>query len=483
MNLRLRLHTVPSENTEPVSSMGGWTKWVMFMLIGSEIGKAFYYIGVPPAKIFIGDVVLFLFFLLRPRESWGAWARFLVHKNEFSAFSWVLLLSVLYGVLEVICGLFYGYPLVAALELLVFNLYPAYLFLGIWAGGNHFTIVRKIMRFYAWWLAIYGPAYLLYLHKIPWTMPGSTVPIFGQPGGGGIIILALLSLERRPSRFWYLMVMAAVMMLAVQVRAEWLSTIVAFVIWGTLERKMTKVLSVAALVAVLLAAGYAADVDIPSPAQRGGAVSSREIVARGLSAISPSLAQEYTGSKDTGFYAGTISWRTRWWNAIWDSVNTSLTSMAIGNGYGFPLDNLVPYLRGVNLRTPHNIFFFTLGYSGWIGVLLFFSLQATLVFLLWRVYRLTGQSFGLALLAATVTTALFGDLFESPMGAIPYYLMMGLIIGPVLRQYVAAPHPDFERSDTADLEPVSVVLSSQHSHDPEPSNVLTTRRLGLRSTP
>jgi hypothetical protein len=481
LSFRVRFHTIPSENTEPLSAMSGWTKWAFFMLVGSAIGKAFYYIGVPPAKIFIGDVVLFLFFMLRPRESWGTWARFLMRKSEFGAFSWILLISVIYGVFEVICGLYYGYPLLAALELLVFNIYPAYLFLGLWAGGDHVNLIRKLFRFYGWWLAIYGPAYLLYLHKVPWTMPGSDVPIFGQPGGGGMIILALLALERKPSKYWFLIVMSAIMLLAVQVRAEWISTMVAFALWGFLERKMTKVLSIAALVVVLLGVGYAADVDIPSPAQRGGAVSSREIVARGLAAISPTLAQEYTDSKDVGFYAGTISWRTRWWNAIWDSVNQSLTSMAFGNGYGFPLKNLVPYLKTLNLRTPHSIFFFALGYSGWIGVLLFFSLQLALAASLWHVYKLTGQSFGLAMMAATITSSLFGDLFESPMGAIPYFLMIGLYIGPILRRHQAAEY--LEQADAQQWEPLPAMHAAYTSRVPDSPNAMTDPELDLRSTP
>ncbi len=32
------------------------------MMLGSFWGRAFYYLGIPPAKIFIGDIVLFLSF-------------------------------------------------------------------------------------------------------------------------------------------------------------------------------------------------------------------------------------------------------------------------------------------------------------------------------------------------------------------------------------------------------------------------------------
>ncbi len=114
-------------------------------------------------------------------------------------------------------------------------------------------------------LMIYGSAYFLFLSNVQLSMPGaSDVHVFGQPGGGGLIILSLLVLERKPSRFWLPMLSAAILTLAVQVRAEWLSMLVAFSIWGVLEQKMTKVLSICGWVVVLLLAGFLADVICPA---------------------------------------------------------------------------------------------------------------------------------------------------------------------------------------------------------------------------
>lgn len=433
MRIKIKYHTVQSQETESFSSMHGWAKWVLIMMLGSSFGRTFYYLGFPPAKIFIGEIVLVLFFLLRPKEFCKRWTSFLISRNVFGPFSWCIFLSILYGLFEVAYGIYSGYSVLTALQNLVFNIYPIYLFLGLWIGSEHPTLLQKVMRGWAWILAIYGPAYLLFLHSVNLTIPGTDgVPVFSQPGGGGFIILSLLALEGKPSRFWPAMVVGAIMMLAIQVRAEWLGTLVAFAIWGVLEQKMTKVLSISALVAVLLVVGFIADVNLPSPAERGGNISSREIVARGLSAIDPELAQEYTDSRNTSFYYGTIYWRTRWWNAIWNSVNESLAKTLIGNGYGFPLKDLVPYLRNTEIRTPHNIFFFALGYTGWVGVVLFFSLEISICGMMWRIYRETGQSYGLAAWACLLIPAFFGNSFETPMGAIPYYLTMGLIIGPVL---------------------------------------------------
>jgi hypothetical protein len=97
------------------------------------------------------------------------------------------------------------------------------------------------------------------------------------------------------------------------------------------------------------------------------------------------------------------------------------------------LRDLVNYLeQSGDVRTPHNIFYFALGYTGWFGVVIFFALQLTCVSMLWRVYRLTGQAYGLAVWAATLIAAFFGNVMETPFGAIPIYLTMGLIIGPTL---------------------------------------------------
>ena len=68
-----------------------------------------------------------------------------------------------------------------------------------------------------------------------------------------------------------------------------------------------------------------------------------------------------------------------------------------------------------------------LGYAGWIGVVLFVGLQAACGALMWRAYRLTGQSFGIALWACALLGAFFGNVLETPAGAIPFYLTLGLL--------------------------------------------------------
>jgi len=429
-----------------------WSKWVLFLLVGFALtGRSFAYLGIPPAKLFISDLTLAAFVFLRPRRLFDPWIQALTRGGPLGLFAWVLLASVGYGIFEVVRGVLAGFSPLIALENLVFNVYPIYLFLGIWVGVRTPQLLLKYVQIFAVCFCVYAPAYLLFLHNVELAMPGSDgVSVFGQAGNGGFIILGLLCLDRKPSRFWLPMAMGAMVFLAAQVRAEWVGMGLALLIWGLLSRRMTRVVMFGAAIAGLLVVGFLLDVTIPSPAERGGAISSREIVARGISAVSPDLAKEVTGSENTGFYRGTVTWRERWWRAIWANSQENYTNLLIGPGYGFMLRDLVNYLKDSGaIRTPHSVFFYALGYAGWIGVVLFLGLQAACGALMWRAYRLTGQSFGMAAWAFALLGAFFGNVLETPAGAIPFYLTLGLVIGPTLSGFCSPAGKELCRPNSA----------------------------------
>jgi O-Antigen ligase len=458
-------YTEVEPQAEKIRNWDAWSKWVLFLLLGYSLtGRSFAYLGIPPAKLFIGDLTLAAFIFLRPRRLFDPWIKALTRTSPLSPFAWFLLASISYGIFEVIRGILAGFSPVIALENLVFNIYPIFMFLGIWVGARRPELLLKYIQIYAVLFCIYAPAYLLFLNKIVLTMPGSDgVTVFGQAGGGGFIILALLCLDPKPSRFWLPMTVGAIQFLAGQVRAEWVGMGMALLIWGVLSKKMSKVAAFGAAIVLLLAVGFLLDVNIPSPQERGGNISSQEIVARGLAAVSPALAQDVTGSANVGFYNGTITWRETWWRAIWANSQENYTNLLIGPGYGFLLKNLVNYLKTFgDIRTPHNIFYYALGYSGWIGVIIFFSLQGACGVLVWRAYKLTGQSFGVAIWASSLFTAFFGNAFETPSGAIPSYLTLGLIIGPTL---AAASYP--LRQTLFHSEPYPAAYPPQSAYAPD----------------
>jgi O-Antigen ligase len=419
----------------PIFKWDNWSKWVLFLLVGYSLtARSFAYLGIPPARLFVGDITLGLFILLRPRQIFDPWIKALTKGGPLGPMAWILLISISYGIFQVIRGVLMGFSPLTAIQNLVFNVYPLYLFLGIWLGKRRPELLLRFVQIFAICFCIYAPAYYLYLNKIFVVMPGSDgVNVFGQANGGGFIILSLLCLDPKPGRWWPVMAIASAAFLAAQVRSEWLGMIVATMIWGVLSRKMTKVAMIGAGIFAVLAIGAVLDVNLPSTGERGGAISSTEIVARGLAAVSPDLARDLTGSENVNYYKGTITWRQTWWKAIWANSQDNYTYLLIGPGYGYLLKNLVTYLSvDGDLRTPHNIFYYALGYSGWIGVAIFFSLQSACAALLWRTYRVTGQAWGLAIWASGLTAAFFGNVLETPAGAIPFYLLMGLFVGPAL---------------------------------------------------
>ncbi len=439
-----------------LKKMDAWSKIAAFLTLGYALeGKAFSYIGVPPAKLFIGDITLLAFLYFKAKDIYRQWIAGLVHTIPFSGVAWCLLVSLGYGIVEVVRGISVGYSPLVAIQNLVFNVYPLYIFLGIWTGKRYPGLMLKMIRIIAWFTCFYGPAYLVFLHNLPWRMPGSEVSMFSQVGGS-LVLVGLFCLEPNLAKYWLPLTVSAFMMLATQVRAEWLGFGLMLLIWGILGRKMGKVVLTAGIVAVVLALGFISDFTLPSPVERGGAVSSREIVARGLSAFSQDMAEEYSSAKNVRFYAGTIYWRTRWWHAIWDEVNDSVTNQLIGPGYGFPLGDLVPDLKGKDIRTPHNVFFFCLAYSGWIGVLLFCIFQLCIFQLLWRTYKRTRQPFGICVWAATITGAFFGNVFETPFGAIPSYLLVGMLIAPGLPPNRTVRLLRYRKAETA---PVQLALN------------------------
>ncbi len=174
---------------------------MLFLLVGFALtGRSFAYLGIPPAKLFISDLTLAAFVFLRPRKLFDPWIQALTRGGPLGPFAWVLLASVAYGVFEVIRGVLAGFSPIVALENLVFNIYPIYLFLGIWVGTRRPELLLRYVQVFAVCFCVYAPAYLLFLHNVKLAMPGSDgVTVFGQAGNGGFIVLGCFASIPNPA--------------------------------------------------------------------------------------------------------------------------------------------------------------------------------------------------------------------------------------------------------------------------------------------
>ncbi|HLK67794.1 MAG TPA: O-antigen ligase family protein [Bryobacteraceae bacterium] len=412
--------------------MRAWPRIVAFLVVGYlTMTRSFAYIGIPPLKLFIGEVAIGAFLLTRPRDIFDRWFTSLAEPSPLTPFAFAFTCSMAYGIFELIHGIALDRSPVLAIEGFAFHYYPLCFLIGIWAGTQDPTLLRRVIRALAWVNGIYGLLYIAFLNTIPLAIPGTDVRLIGQPAGSALVVIGLLSLEPQLSRVWHLILVNAAVMLGVQVRAEFLGLLVGLLVWVLFTRQFGRLFAGVAAVSTLLIVGYVSDFSIPAPSTRVGQISTRDTIGRVIAPIAPDLAEEYSGTAKTA--AGTAEWRIVWWNAIWDHGNESTELAMFGEGYGYPLGDLVGY-RERDIRTPHNVFFYAFAYGGWMGVVLFFLLQGSVAKVLWDAAKISGTPVGLATWAMFLCGAFFSNAFEAPFGAIPFYLLIGMAAAPAMRR-------------------------------------------------
>ena len=137
-------------------------------------------------------------------------------------------------------------------------------------------------------------------------------------------------------------------------------------------------------------------------------------------------------SDDVDLYAGTVSWREEWWKAILQETHSDLETARLGPGYGYPIWDLHPTrLAEERLRTPHNVYIYVLGCTGWLGMGVFLAFQFSLVVVLRKAYRTTGQAFGICYWMMIMVWGFFDPMFETPYRAIPFYLLTGMAVAAI----------------------------------------------------
>jgi hypothetical protein len=414
-------------------SFDNWTKLVVFYMWSALfIGKVSAYVGLLLGALLIFSVRVF----------WDRWYVALTRRGDpMHGLSWALLVSLLYGIAQVIYGVsFLGHSLFTALQILVFNLGPVYVFLGIWVAVRHPLAVRTYIRFVTWWMVIYTPIYFLFLQHLNLTLngvlPGTGLELLGNPGSGTLPLLGLLTLEPHLARFWLPIVVLILLTIANQERSDWLGLGICLMIWGKLSGKLGRVFGILGCVTAVLIIAAVIDLKLPPIAGRGGELSARGTIARMAGAISPELAVDVGGGRENSqFYYGTVYWREHWWAAIRSEVFKEPKTEIFGLGYGYPLAHLASRdVEKQGTRSPHSVFYFTLAYSGFVGVAIFFWLEICVVWLLWRVYKVSGETFGLMFAIYTLIGAFFGNVLETPQSGIPFYLLLGMAMGPIFLQ-------------------------------------------------
>lgn len=389
------------------------------------MSRSFAHWGIAP--LYVGEAALGAFLMAKPISLARPWLHSMTRPSLLSGFGWCLAISLAYGILQCVYTLFAGIPKMSA-EIFVFHLYPLYLFPGLWVGMRHPKLLPRVINVCAWIHGVYGLLFITVFAAVGLTQTyddPATVGLLGHPNGGAILLLGLIAYERNLWRSWIPMMLNVLVLIGMQRRAEWIGFLCAITVWACLSGRVKRLMVFGALAGCVLLIGLLPDVRFPSPSLRGDPLSTRDIIGRAIAPIWPDAAEELTSEADS--HAATAEWRSDFWNAIWKEVHLTPSRAVFGLGYDYPLWRLHPMDLDDNpVRTPHSVFMFVLSYSGWLGVFIFAALQLALGRMLWRVYRATGDAFGISLWVLANVWAMFDPFWERPMGAIPIYLLLGL---------------------------------------------------------
>jgi hypothetical protein len=397
------------------------------LLVGNlTMGRSFAHLGVPP--FYVNELSLALFLLARIGTLPAEWLGAMMRPGPLMALTWLITLSGIYGLVQWARGIDAGHDRLLASQELLFHFYPLFVFLGLWVSARHRDFMAKLILPLAWVHGIYGIAYVAVLHKIGSdNLEPGEASLFGDPVGSAVILVGLLTLDLPLRRIWLPALLNLGVLLALQVRAELLALVMGFILWACLSRRLLPAFGVAMTCLTLFLIAAALDIRIASPATRGEEISARALIGKVLAPMAPETAKTY--KRDATDDADTAAWRTGWWRAIWDKVHRTPEHVLFGLGYGYPIWDLHPQLLDFKLRTPHNVFVYTVGYTGWTGMVLFAAIQLALGRLLWRAYGLSRQPFGLCVWLMLLVKGTFENFFEAPFNAVPFYLMTGLALG------------------------------------------------------
>ncbi|MGE0729948.1 MAG: O-antigen ligase family protein [Acidimicrobiia bacterium] len=418
----------PGVATHPADRTLG--RVVVVILLGYLVlGRSFAQIGVGAVNLFLGEVLLVLAVLDgRTRAGLHGALRSLVLPGPLHLLAWAAAVFVGYGAAQTGRALVSGADPIEALKVFAFHYYVAYLFIGVAIGLLVPDVLERVVRLVPWGVAGFLAVSAAGINV---SLPFSSAIGLYAGAGAPIAMLALICFRPKLSHGLPAFAVCLLSWLYFQIRGDWLGVIAAIVVWALLTGRYRQLAGGVAAVGVLFSVIAALELRIEASRYRGGSLSAGEIFGRMVAPFSEDLGRRY--ARDAEVFAGTADWRRNFWEAIWAAVHSSDRTALFGLGYGHPLSELTTFITE-DLRSPHNVFFFALGYGGWTGVVAFGLLHATVLGALVAVHRRTGNPFGIMLWTFATVTGLFGNYYETPYNSLPYYLLIGLSLAPLARR-------------------------------------------------
>ena len=396
-------------------------------------GRTFAYLGFPG---FYPGELLVLLTNMRRRD--GLWDTYVKEFRLRPFLPLAISLFLLWGFVECLRGYLEGYPLLEVMRGLATHYYPLLLFGGMGMGSR--LSPAFIEKYFTFVNILTGVAMLMSVSIssdygfLPWTI---NVPIIPTPAIPCFtLVLAIALADRITIGFAISILLGAIATLTLG-RGPILGAIAGVLLFlCTRLRKRNKrvlfFLGASGLVYTLLT--FTVPALIPDVGGRAGSLNPSRVAARVVSVFDKDLAYAIsTQSGEDPLYldieAGNADWRRIFWNTVIDSLDSS-EDWLVGHGHGFSLGTLMPLALGVDssVRTPHNFAVFLLGYTGIIGLILYGLLVLAFAT---EVSRCPPSKTRTAIAAGGVAIAILAlseNCLETPIGAVPTYLTMGILL-------------------------------------------------------
>jgi len=274
---------------------------------------------------------------------------------------------------------------------------------------------------------------------LPYRVPREDVLAAGLIASANFFLLAL-----RTTRYTILRVLfsslALVLLVPLEVRSATVGVVLLLGIFA-FQRRWNMLASLITIPVVAFA--FLAIANVPLSGRAGGTTAS-ELLERQLTVITllveggvisndPTLPRDAT--------SGTALWRYNWWIALTEDALSSPQQFLFGSGFGAD----ITWPLGTNqsqfdrpLRSPHNVAMTMFARTGIVGLLLWLTMLATWLYAVVRSIELArrkhlhvASDFLLWMTTYVVlilTIAVLGVVLESPVGAVPLFLTMGMAL-------------------------------------------------------
>ena len=268
------------------------------LLVGYLVlGRAFAQIGLAAANVFLGEIVLVGLMVYAPsRRVFLHAMSWLTRPHPLHLVTLAFVIFVCYGVFELALGFKAGYSPIEVAKNFAFNYYPILLFAGLAVGSLDRSFLRRLNTVLPWANVGYVLIFMLLLRNVSIQIPFSSTPGL-SPGSATPVVTALMVTMDKPlGRRWYLLAANLFCLLFLQIRGDWLGTMLGLGLWATLTRRWRHLIVGLILTVAALAVVDVMHITIPGALARGGGVSIDQVVARAVAPFDKDLAAEYTDS-------------------------------------------------------------------------------------------------------------------------------------------------------------------------------------------